>query len=353
MTSMTDEARSREFGGALVGMYSGAVLTQLIAVGHETGLFHAGAEGPASSLELAERAGLDERYVREWLGAMTTGGVFTYDPEARTYELPPEHAVWLVGDRASNAAPMSLMLNHFGTLLPRLVECFREGGGIPYSAFRPEFTDRMDDLWRRIYDEKLLDGFIGPVAGLPERLRAGIEVADIGCGTGHVVNLLADAYPASRFVGYDIASDAIAAAEDEAKAMGVTNARFEVLDVAQLPSESKLDLITAFDAIHDQVDPAGVVSKIRGAMADGGIFLMVDFKFSSNLEDNVGNPFAPLYYGISTMHCMTTSLADGGAGLGAVWGIQTARRMLADAGFTEVEVLDSPRPQNCIYVCRP
>jgi SAM-dependent methyltransferase len=351
--TMVDEAGTREFGDALIDTYSGAVMTYLIAVGHETGLFEAAAGGRGSSGELAERAHLNERYVREWLGAMTTGGVFTYDADTATYELPAEHAAGLTGRRASNAAPMSRSLIHFATLLPRLIECFRHGGGISYDEFRPQFTDRMDDLWRRIYDEQLLDGFIAPVAGLAERLDAGIAVADIGCGSGHAINLLARTYPASRFVGYDIATDAIVTATAEAETIGLSNSRFEVLDVNQLPSRPTLDLITAFDAIHDQPDPASVLSAIRHALADDGVFLMIDFKFSSKLEENLENPFAPLYYGISTMHCLTVSLAEGGAGLGTVWGIQTARRMLADAGFSAVEVLDSPRPQNCIYVCRP
>jgi SAM-dependent methyltransferase len=350
---MVDEVRSSEFARALVGIYSGAVLTQLIGVGYETGLFDAIARGRATSAELAERAQLEERYVREWLGALTAGGVFVYHAETGAYELPPEHAPWLMGHTARNAAPMSQILNQFGTLLPRLIECFRHGGGIPYSEFRPQFTNRMDDVWRRIYDEQLIDGFIGAAAGLPERLNSGIRAADIGCGTGHAINLLAQAFPASEFAGYDIAQDAIAAATAEAQAMRLSNTRFEVLDVSQLPSEPKLDLIMAFDAIHDQVDPAGVLGNVRRALAEDGLFFMVDFKFSSNLEDNLDNPFAALYYGISTMHCLTISLAEGGAGLGTVWGIQTARRMLADAGFSDIEVLDSPRPQNCIYLCRP
>jgi Rv2258c-like winged HTH domain/Methyltransferase domain len=211
-------ANTRVWPG-LIGTFSGAVLTYLIGVGHETGLFDAAAEGPATSSELADRAQLNERYVREWLGAMTTGGVFSYDANTMTYELPAEHAAWLTGHTAGNAAPVSQILNHFGTLLPRLIECFRRGGGIPYSEFRPEFTDRMDDVWRRIYDEKLLDGFIAPVPRLRARLEAGIMAADVGCGTGHAVNLLARAYPASRFVGYDIAPDAIAAATAEAEAI--------------------------------------------------------------------------------------------------------------------------------------
>lgn len=138
----------------------------------------------------------------------------------------------------------------------------------------------------------------------------------------------------------------------EARDFGLSNARFEVLDVTQLPPEPPFDLIVAFDAIHDQVAPATVLRRVSDALARGGTFLMIDFKFSSNLEENVGNPFAPLYYGISVMHCMTVSLAAGGAGLGTMWGIQLAQRMLAEAGFTSVEVADSPRPQNCIFICR-
>ncbi len=134
--------------------------------------------------------------------------------------------------------------------------------------------------------------------------------------------------------------------------MGVENARFEMRDVTSIPAEPQFDLITAFDSIHDQVDPAMVLRRTHGALVSNGTFLMIDFKFSSNVEENIGNPFAPLYYGVSTMHCMTVSLAEEGAGLGTVWGLQTARRMLTEAGFINVEIVDSPRPQNCIYVCR-
>jgi SAM-dependent methyltransferase len=349
--TVIDEARTREFGRGLIGTFSGAVLTYLIGVGHETGLFDAAAEGPATSSELAERAQLNERYVREWLGAMTTGGVFSYDSNTMTYELPAEHAVWLTGHTAGNAAPMSQRPLRYAAAASDRVFPPRWWDSV--QRVPAGVHDRMDDVWRRIYDEKLLDGFIAPVPRLRERREAGIMAADVGCGTGHAVNLLARAYPASRFVGYDIAPDAIAAATAEAEAMGLLNSRFEVLDVNRLPSEPKLDLITAFDSIHDQVDPAMALRNLRRALAKDGLFLMIDFKFSSKLEENVDNPFATLYYGIGTMHCMTISLAEGGAGLGTVWGIQTASRMLTDAGFSSVEVLDSPRPQNCIYVCQP
>jgi hypothetical protein len=351
MEPQIDQQRAKEFAGKLLGIYTGCALTKLIDVGHQTGLFDAASKAPATSQELAERAGLNERYVREWLGAMTTGGLFTYDSASRTYGLPPEHAVLLCGDSARNLAPMSQMINVFGRNLPQLVDCFRNGGGIPYSEFQG-FARSMEDTWRRIYDQHLIGGFLPAAVGLPERLKAGIRVADIGCGAGHAVNVMAREYPHSVFTGFDISPEAIERAAAEARDMGLANARFEVLDVAQLPSEPRFDLIVAFDAIHDQVAPATVLQRVSDALTPDGTFLMIDFKFSSRVEENIGNPFAPLYYGISVMHCMTVSLAAGGAGLGTVWGIQVARRMLHEAGFTQVEVVDSPRPQNCIYVCR-
>jgi ubiquinone/menaquinone biosynthesis C-methylase UbiE len=340
-----------QFGGKLLDIYTGGVLTKLIEVGYQVGLFEASKDGPATSEELSERAGLKERYVREWLGAMTTSGIYSYDPESKRYTLPEEHATLLTGDTAQNASPVSRMINHFGTHLPKLVACFRAGGGIPYSAYRPVFTQCMDDVWRRIYDQQLVGGFIGAVEGLPEALRRGIDVLDVGCGTGHAMNLLARDFPASRFCGYDIAQDAIEGARAEAKKMGLSNVTFEVVDVANLPSEPKFDLITAFDAIHDQKSPGAVLRGIHRAMAPGGTFLMIEFKFSSRVEENIKNPFAPMYYGISLMHCMPVSLALGGEGLGTVWGEQTARQYLAEAGFRTVKVVDAPRPQNCIFVC--
>ena len=349
---MPDPELTKQFGAKLVSLYTGSVLTKLIDIGYEVGLFEASRAGPATSEALAERAGLKERYVREWLGAMATGGIYRYDAATGRYELPEEHALLLTGHTAQNAAPHSRILEHFGSHLPKLKACFRSGGGVPYSAYRPVFTQCMDDVWRRIFDQTLVSSFIGGVPGLTRRLRAGIAVLDVGCGSGHAMNLLAREFPGSSFLGYDIAEDAIAAARAEAKEMGLGNSRFEIVDVAALPSSPRFGLITAFDAIHDQKDPDAVLRGVRGALAPGGTFLMVDFKFHSRVEDNMGNPYAPMYYGISLMHCMTVSLALGGKGLGTVWGEETARAMLAEAGFGRVEVLDTPRPQNCMYVCR-
>jgi len=223
----------------------------------------------------------------------------------------------------------------------------REGGGVLYDAYRPEFTDVMDQLSRGLFDGQLLEGILPLTGNLPDRLTAGIRVADVGCGTGHAINLLARTYPRSRFTGYDIAADAIDRARREAAGWGLTNATFEVCDATRMPTDPPFAAVFAFDAIHDQADPA----RIHQALEPGGVFVMFDVKAASALQDNVGNPLAPWLYAVSTLHCMSVSLAAGGAGLGTAWGEQVARRMLTEAGLTDVTVQDVPDdPFDSLYV---
>ncbi|GAB1515293.1 class I SAM-dependent methyltransferase [Actinophytocola sp. KF-1] len=343
-----DQARREAFGRHVVGTLTGGAMTMLMSLGHRTGLFQAAAAGPATSAELAARAGLHERYVREWLGAMVTGGFFTHDDGV--YTLPAEHAALLTGDTAANVAPMASMLRAFAGALPALERAFADGGGVPHADFAPHFAAagaRPGDTWRHIYETQLVDGFLGAVPGLVERLTAGARVLDLGCGAGHAVRVAAEAFPASRFTGLDIDAELIAAAT------GPTNADFVAGDAARLAADPAYDVILAFDAIHDQRDPAEVLRRVHAALAPGGVFVMVDAKFSSDLDGNVGNPLAALCYAISLMYCTTVSLAEGGAALGAMWGIELATSMLRDAGFSRVDVLDSPRAQNCIFVCVP
>jgi len=347
-----DRKRVQEFARKLFGHYTSAMLTLMVDIGHKTGLFAAAAQSPGTSRDITDRAGLDERYVREWLGAMVSGGVVEYEPKTETYTLPAEHAVCLTGTSSRNLASNSQVLAMVAKRLPRVVECFRSGGGVPYSEYRPDFTDYQDASWRLLYDGLLIKGFLPLAKGLPERLAAGIRVADLGCGTGHAVNLMAEAFPRSTFVGFDIGSDAIEQGREEAGAMGLSNARFEVADVSRLSAEPKFDLITSFDSIHDQRDPAGMLKSAAGALAPDGIYFAVEPRASSHLEENAGNPFAAYLYGISVLHCMTVSLAEGGVGLGTAWGEQTARQYLTDAGFTSIDVVDAPGPQNSVYVCR-
>jgi len=353
ITPALDPTALEAFGNRLVGSYVGAATTLMIALGQETGLFGAAAAGPATSEELADRAGLSERHVREWLGSVTTAGIFRYDPADRRYHLPVEHATLLTGETAMNQAVLAPMFVQLTRHVPAVGERFRTGGGIPYDEYRPEFTDHMDMIGRWKYDALLIDAYLPKVAGLVDRLETGTAVADLGCGTGHGLNLMARRFPASTFVGYDFAPDAIDRARAEADEWGLTNVRFEVSDVRRLNSPSTFGVITAFDAIHDQADPAGVLAAARDALIPGGIFFMVDIKASSHLEDNVANPLAPLIYAVSLLHCMEVSLALDGAGLGTAWGEQLACEMVRDAGYVDIEVHDiEGDPFNLIYAAR-
>jgi SAM-dependent methyltransferase len=352
-TAPVDEARVQAFAERLFGSYTEGMVTLMIDLGHRTGLLETLAAGGGTAGELAERAGATERYVREWLGALVTAGIADHDPVTGRYTLPPEHAVCLSGPGSVNLAPLARITTLLAGHVAGVARAVREGGGVPYSAFRPEFTDVMDQVSRGLFDGQLTEGIL-PLAGdVPDRLAAGVRVADVGCGTGHAVNLMARAFPSSSFTGYDIAADAIEQARAEAGRWGLRNATFEVCDATRLPVEPPFHVVTAFDSIHDQVDPAGVLARVHEALAPDGLFLMLDVRAASALEDNVGNPLAPFLYGVSTLHCLTVSLAGGGAGLGTVWGEQLATRMLADAGFVDVTVHEVPDdPTDSLYVAR-
>ncbi len=334
-----DQAKSEAFAGRMLEVLNNAAIALMTSIGHQVGLFDAMADQPpATSQQIAEAAGLNERYVREWLGAMVTGQVVDYNPADATYSLPPEHAAWLT--RAAGINNLAIQAQYIPLLAQvedPIIECFRNGGGVPYSAY-PRFQRLMAEDSAAIHDAALIDTILPLVPGLRERLQSGIEVADIGCGRGHAINLMAQAFPKSRFVGYDFSEEGIRAGRNEAHGLGLTNAQFEVRDVTRLDMQEQFDLITAFDVIHDQAQPAQVLQGIADALRAEGVFLMVDIGASSNLHENMDFMLAPFMYTISCMHCMTVSLALNGAGLGAMWGEQKARHMLAEAGFTRVEV---------------
>jgi ubiquinone/menaquinone biosynthesis C-methylase UbiE len=269
---------------------------------------------------------------------MVTGGIVEYEPVGQTYTLPPEHAACLT--RAAgphNLATPMMFIGLLGTVEDQIVDCFRNGGGVPYSEYT-KFQQLMAANSAQVHDNRLIDGILPLVPGLVERLDAGIALADVGCGQGHAINLLARAFPNSRFTGYDFSEAGIAAGRAEAAAMGLTNATFEVQDAATLAIEQAYDAIVVFDAIHDQAQPRVVLKNIYRALIPNGTFLMVDVKAASNVDGNVEHPLGPFLYTVSAMHCMTVSLALGGEGLGAAWGEQTARALLAEAGFVVQDV---------------
>lgn len=338
----------------MVGVLNDAGLALMCSIGHQTGLFDTMADVPPSTSEqIATKANLNERYVREWLGSMVAGGIVKYDPEGRTYRLPPEHAAALT--RAAGPDNMAFQLQYIpmmGNVEAGIIHSFRHGGGVPYSQY-PRFQKLMAEDSASVQDISLVSQTLPLVPGLPERLRAGgVDVLDVGCGSGHAINLLAREFPGSRFTGADFSPEGIAAAQAEAREMGLSNAQFKVQDVADLGEEAQFDFITAFDTIHDQARPRQVLKAIRTALRPGGVFLMADIYASSNVQENIKHPIGPYLYTVSCMHCMTVSLAQGGEGLGTVWGTQLATALLHEAGFTGVEVKRQPSDVvDCYYIC--
>lgn len=350
-----DSARAEAFAERMVGVLNDAAIALMTSIGHRVGLFDALAGlPPSTSAEVAAAAGLDERYVREWLAAMTVARIVEHDPSAGTFRLPPEHAASLT--RAAGPDNLGIQTQYVGLLgavEPLVAACFHAGGGVPYAAFG-EFHRLMAEDSASVHDAGLLEHVLPLVPGLPGRLRAGMDVCDVGCGSGHALCLMAKAFPASRFTGYDFSEEAIASARREADARGLGNVRFEERDVAGMQERNAFDLVTAFDAIHDQARPADVLAGIARALRPDGVFLMVDIRASSELAGNMDHPFAPFLYTASTMHCMTVSLADGGAGLGTMWGRRTATRMLEEAGFADVRIAEAPHDAfNDYYIARP
>jgi SAM-dependent methyltransferase len=348
-----DQKTADVFSQRYLGWLNGAGTLLMVSVGHQTRLFDRMAGlPPATSREIADAASLNERYVREWLGAMATAGIVTVDDAGQRFHLPAEQAANLTRGSSTNMATLSQWLAVLGSVESEIVRCFREGGGVPYEKYA-RFHEVMAEE-SNASTVAALDAHIIPAAeGLHARLAQGIDVADIGCGSGYAIIHLAKRYPASRFVGLDFSQQAIDRANAAARESGVSNARFEVCDAATWSATDAFDLITAFDAIHDQVHPAKVLANIRSALRDDGVFLMQDIKASSNVAENRNHPIGPFIYTTSCMHCMSVSLSAGGAGLGAAWGWQLAHQMLREAGFDRVDHRALEHDiLNDYYICR-
>lgn len=345
-----DPLRQEAFAELMADVLNKGALALLTSVGHQTGLFDTMSTlPPATSAGVARAAGLNERYVREWLGGMVVGGIVEYEPEDATYVLPPEHAASLTSAAGpDNLAGMMPYIALMGEVEQRVVASFRDGGGVPYSAY-PRFQALQAQETARVYDTALVDTIVPLVPGLTERLRDGIDVLDVGTGQGHAPLVLAQAFPSSRFHGLDQSEDGIATARREAERLSLDNLHYTVGDSTEITGQ--YDLITAFDVIHDLARPQETLMAVAASLRDGGTFLMGDIAASSNLEENIGHPLGPTLFGFSVFYCMTTSLSTGGAGLGTVWGEQTARRMLEEAGFTGVQVRSvEGDPLNVYYV---
>jgi len=353
-----DEENAESFAGRMVDTLNAGALTLMISLGHRAGLFDAMGEMPAAnSASIAAEAGLNERYVREWLGAMTVGGIVIHDPETRTYRLPAEHAACLCrSSPQDNVAVFAQYIPLLGQVEDDVLHCFQHGGGVPYEHFG-RFHDIMAEDSGQSVVPALETHIIPLVPGLRERLEDGIRVLDVGCGRGKALNALARLFPNSQFVGYDFNPEAINYATKESQRLGNRNASFQVRDaetMARYHDEALFDLITTFDAVHDQKSPLAVLRGIRSLLADDGLYLAQDIKGSSHHHGDMQHPIGPLLYTISCMHCMTVSLARDGEGLGAMWGREKALEYFSTAGFRDIEVHELDHDfQNYWYVCRP
>lgn len=345
---------TEEFAERLTSAIDNAGLVLLMSIGHQSGLLDALAALPGSTSErIADATGLDERYVREWLAGMTVSRVVDYDPTTATYTLPSQRAAALTRRAGlGNLARLAQYMPLLSEVEQKILGCFHTGGGLQYSDY-PRFHEVMAERSREVFDSALIRTVLPLVDGLPERLNGGLDVADFGCGSGYALNLMAQAFPASRFTGIDFSDEAIATGAADAVRRELANAAFLSADVASLEASAVYDVITAFDTIHDQAHPAAVLANIHRALRPGGTLLMADIKASSRLEDNIGTAMSTYRYTVSLTHCMPVSLALEGAGLGTMWGRQLAESMLADAGFADVAVREiESDSSNYYYIAR-
>ncbi|MEM6334370.1 MAG: class I SAM-dependent methyltransferase [Planctomycetota bacterium] len=342
-------ADTEAMGEKIVDALNGAGLALMISVAHRTGLFDAMAGlGPRKVEELAEASRLNERYVREWLGGMVTGGVVNHDPSLMTYWLPEEHAAVLTRAASPNCLAVTTQwVNVLASAEDKVVRAFREGGGLDYADYN-RFDEVMAEESGQTVVAALEEHLLPLDPMLAVRLEGGVDVLDLGCGRGAALTRLAELYPASRFTGIDLLPSAI-----EAAARGLTNIVFEARDDATIGGSDVYDVIFTFDSVHDQADPAAMLATIKRLLRPGGLYFCQDIKGDSTHAGNMDHPLAPFMYAVSMMHCMSVSLGQGGAGLGAMWGWQTAERMFREAGSGSVEMHELEHdPINYFYLCR-
>ena len=333
---------------------NGSAITLMLSIGHRTGLFDTMARLPAStSQEIADASGLEERYVREWLAAMVVGQIVRYGPTRKTYELPPEHSACLTREAPlGNLAIYAQFIPMAGAVQDRILDCFETGGGTRYEEY-PCFHRIMSEDNVQTVVSQIFETLLPLAEELPRRLENGIDVLDAGCGAGRTLVALAERYPNSRFTGYDLCADAVELANRSAKAAGLSNVTFTVRDLTGFDEPNTFDLVTSFDAIHDQKDPQGLLKGIYRALRPGGVYLMQDIGGSAKVENNLDFPFAAFLYAVSCMHCTPISLGQGGAGLGTMWGWETADSMLRTAGFAAPKRNVLPHdPMNVWFVSR-
>ncbi len=353
------------FGRKMTDILNYGALNLAMGIGYKTGLFDAmdGFDEPETAERFAEAAGLSVRYVKEWLGVMCCGGIVELSRGPAGEELfflPPEHGDYLAKRAGNNN------LGVYAQEIPLLASCamkpviegFKTGDGVAYENY-PDFQGFMSQLADSKHEQVLVDKFLPSVddGRIVEKMREGIRVCDLGCAEGVALLLMAEAFPRSRFAGFDISGEVVGVARAAAKRKMLENVEFFCLDAARLEGDERFaasfDYVTAFDAIHDQTRPMEALRGVRWILKPGGFFSMIDIAADSSLSANIAHPMGTFLYTVSLMHCMPVGLAENGAGLGMMWGRQKAVEMLREAGFEDVRVLRIPEDSfNLHFYCR-
>jgi 2-polyprenyl-3-methyl-5-hydroxy-6-metoxy-1,4-benzoquinol methylase len=347
----------KEFAKHVFGKLEGAMTSAMIHLGDRLGLYRALSGGEAlSSAELAERTGLHERWVREWLHAQGAAGILRHEGGER-FALSPEGEAVLADERhPAFGCGMFSSLPQTIAVVDALPEAFKSGVGLDYDAFGPEGARGVERGFAPWYRALLVPFALPRVPGVVALLERGARVADVGCGGGIALVEMAKAFPRSEFHGYDISQHALERAEENRRAAGLTNVAFHDPRKEPLPDDASFEFVTTFDCLHDMTDPASAMRAIRGALAPEGTWLIADIKSRGSYEQNVAkNPMAALMYGTSVMSCMSSALSEpGGLGLGTLgFPEELARKMTREAGFTRFDPLDLGHPINAFYVVRP
>ena len=349
-----DQAKTEAFVGKVLGDTSAMTVTVMAIIGDRLGLFKQLAQGPATSRQLAARADINERYAREWLGAMASAGYVEYEPASECFMLPAEHIPVLAQENGPVFfGGMHQMLAGMVGPLNQLIQAFQHGGGVPQSAYDHNMWDGLERFTASWFENLLIPVWLPAMPEVQAKLERGALVADVGCGRGKALIKMAQAFPRSRYVGYDIFEPTIAQATAHAQAAGVADrVRFEHRDVsAGLPEQ--YDVITTFDVVHDAIDPRGLLRTIRQALHSDGRYVCLDINCAEHLEGNAG-PLGSLFYGVSVLYCMTTSLAGHGEGLGTV-GLPAGKvhELCKEAGFSSVRRVPLENPFNNLYEVTP
>lgn len=323
----------------------------LVYLGDRLGIWRALADGDATSEELAERSGLAERYVREWLGAQAAAGYVTYDPAAGRFGLPFEHAM-VLADEDSPVASVSgfEVIAAVWASADRLANAYTTGEGVGWHEHDPRLFTGVQRFFRTQYRNSLVAEWLPAVDGLIERLEAGIRVADVGCGLGAATILLAEAFPRSTFIGIDYHDESIRQARAAAEEAGVGD-RVEFRTGDATSYDGPFDLVCFFDAVHDMGDPVGALAHARAALRPGGQVFAVEPFARDNLEDSLGDWVALTYYAASSALCVPNSVSQGGSALGAQAGPARLVTTFKDAGFAEARVA-AETPYNLVLEAR-